>query len=150
MQTNAARARFLASSPELRVVRPPKDSWPAGTQFCGVCRSFVPIWYSRSSRCKACASAAAHAKGIEKTYGVELRAYNAILRAQGGRCGICRSVPRSARLAVDHDHATGQVRGLLCKRCNHDLLGAAHDDVEVLRRAVAYLESPPATRLPRP
>jgi hypothetical protein len=36
------------------------------------------------------------------------------------------------------------VRGVICKRCNHDLLGAAHDDIEILKRAIAYLESPPA------
>ena len=44
------------------------------------------------------------------------------------------------RLAVDHDHTTNAVRGLLCSKCNHELLGAAHDSLELLERAVAYLK----------
>ena len=47
-------------------------------------------------------------------------------------------------LALDHDHKTGAVRGYLCQRCNHDLLGAAYDNVDILRAAVRYLETPPA------
>ena len=82
---------------------------------------------------------------MQKTFGITAERYAELLRLQGGRCAICRARPRSKRLAVDHDHQTGAVRGLCCKRCNHDLLGAAHDDVELLRRAIAYLEAPPAS-----
>lgn len=50
--------------------------------------------------------------------------YDFLLRAQGGRCAICRTQPQSERkLCVDHDHQTGIVRGLLCDRCN---LGLGH------------------------
>jgi hypothetical protein len=48
------------------------------------------------------------------------------------------------RLAIDHDHKTGVVRGLLCKRCNSDVLGAADERSDILLRAAAYLEAPPA------
>lgn len=54
------------------------------------------------------------------------------------------------RLAVDHDHRTGEPRGLLCKRCNHDLLGSGHDDIKFLYRAIAYLLFPPAKYPVRP
>jgi len=102
--------------------------------------SYVPFFYTRGSRCIACASAASHAAAIKKTFGITAKEYDAKLQEQGGRCAICQSRPVSQRLAVDHNHQTNAVRGLLCKRCNHDLLGAAHDDVAILRRAVAYLE----------
>jgi hypothetical protein len=39
------------------------------------------------------------------------------------------------------------VRGLLCRRCNHRLLGSAHDATEILKRAIEYLEFPPAWRV---
>ena len=67
---------------------------------------------------------------------------------QGGRCAICRGLPRKNRLAVDHSHDESlAVRGLLCKRCNHDLLGAAHDSIELLKAAIEYLTNPPYSQL---
>jgi hypothetical protein len=88
-----------------------------------------------------------HGKRILETYGITGEEYEAILKAQGGVCYICEQPPRSKRLAVDHDHdKTGResVRGLLCRRCNHRLLGSAHDATAILKRAISYLENPPA------
>ena len=147
VQTAAARDRFLAAPPSMQVSRVAPSLWPADCRFCSGCRSFVPLFYTTGSRCKACASAAAHHGHIQKTYGIGTREYNAILAAQGGVCAICGARSRTKRFPVDHDHQTGGVRGILCKRCNHDLLGAAHDDIELLKRAIAYLESPPAERV---
>jgi len=134
------------------VAKVPKEAWPPGERWCAGCQSFVPLFYCSGSRCKACSSKAAHAQRVESTYGISPETYAAVLKAQGGRCAICRNVPRSIRLAVDHDHKTGEVRGLLCKRCNHDLLGGGHDDVIMLFRAIEYLLFPPAqhTELVRP
>lgn len=100
------------------------------------------------SRCKKCRSAAAHEKMIAATYGLTADAYQMLLDYQGGLCAICRRPSKVRRLAVDHDHATGLVRGLLCRTCNYDLLGRiARDDVTVLQRAVAYLLLPPLARI---
>lgn len=77
------------------------------------------------------------------TYGLTLEQYEALLASQDGACAICRG-KRRYLLAVDHDHKTGAVRGLLCKLCNSRMLTAARDDPAVLRRGADYLEQPPA------
>lgn len=71
-------------------------------------------------------------------------AYAELYNRQGGRCAICGKLAHEARkgvkhLSVDHDHATGRVRGLLCLRCNlHvDVVG----DATWLARARAYLSA---------
>lgn len=73
---------------------------------------------------------------LRHRYGITTGIRSAMLEQQGGRCLICQ---RSERLVVDHDHATGVVRGLLCTQCNH-LLGNANDDTTRLCAAIAYLE----------
>lgn len=60
---------------------------------------------------------ATRAKGL----GVDDATYTALLEAQDGHCAICPNTPKTRRLHVDHDHATGSVRGLLCHRCNRAL-----------------------------
>lgn len=123
-----------------------REKWPPGERWCAGCQSFVPLFYCTGTRCKACASKASYEKRLEKTYGISPETYQAIWKAQGERCAICRNKPRTIRFAVDHDHQTGEVRGILCKRCNHDLLGGGHDDVATLWRAISYLLAPPARR----
>lgn len=82
---------------------------------------------------------------IETTYGLTAEQYNAIYTFQGGRCTICqRSTGKTRRLAVDHDHQTGTIRGLLCKTCNTVVIGRY--GIEALSRAIAYLVDPPAPR----
>ena len=98
-------------------------------------------------RCRPCVSKAAHAKRIEETYGITAEQYAELLAYQDGACYICRRKPVSKRLAVDHDHATGYVRGLLCKACNRDVLGHLRDDLASLQRAIDYLTLPPALAL---
>lgn len=149
-QAAAANRRLLRTPEEQRVPRVPAKDWPEGERWCAGCQSFVPRFYVSGSRCKACASLAAHQRRVEGTYGISPEQYAEIFRRQGGRCGICRNQPRTIRFAVDHDHQTGEVRGILCKRCNHDLLGGGHDSVAGLWGAIAYLLDPPAQRDGRP
>lgn len=68
-------------------------------------------------------------------YGIEREAYEAMLADQGGVCAICG---RDEKLVIDHDHETGEIRGLLCHRCNF-ALGAVEDDTAILANAIAYL-----------
>lgn len=131
--------------PELRRKRVPERLWPEGTRWCAGCQSFVDLIDvpEGSGRCRACASAAIHSAHIERTYGLTAEEYDALLVQQGGRCAICRSRPKSKRLAVDHNHKTGEVRGLLCSRCNHDLMGSAWDSLNLAAALWHYLNTPP-------
>ena len=88
-------------------------------------------------------SASTHARRIEQTYGLTAEQYETLLAAQDGVCAICGG-SRRYRLNVDHDHSTGRVRGLLCRRCNK-LLRDVRDDKTVLYAAADYLDWPPAT-----
>lgn len=70
--------------------------------------------------------------------------YDRLYAAQDGRCAICRrATGKTRRLSVDHDHATGKVRGLLCRPCNQ-MLGHARDEELFFMRAWLYLNDPPA------
>ena len=78
---------------------------------------------------------------LQKTYSVSLSEYNEMLGAQDNRCAICGEASGEfiRKLAVDHDHETGQIRGLLCGRCNPGLGYFMHDP-ELLKQAIGYLE----------
>lgn len=68
---------------------------------------------------------------VRKNFGISIEQYETMLREQSGVCGLC-GLPENVRrrLAVDHDHKTGAVRGLLCFRCNTKLDWAlAHFDL---------------------
>jgi hypothetical protein len=82
---------------------------------------------------------------LRRRYGMAPEDYESMSAAQGGVCAICgRAESRVARgrllrLAVDHDHRTGRVRGLLCAECNVGI-GKLGDSPDRLRAAAAYLE----------
>lgn len=122
----------------------PDLSLSGDEKWCRWCLSIVPTFYMNGARCKACASAASHERRVASTYGLEAGQYETLLTLQQGRCAICRKRPRAKRLAVDHNHGTGKVRGLLCEPCNRRVLGGGHDSLQILKNAVYYLEHPPA------
>lgn len=90
-----------------------------------------------------------------KPYGIATveegeRIYRALYRAQGGRCYICRKATGASRLlAIDHDHVTGEIRGLVCSgsitamTCNRLI---AIFTRPMLLRAAAMLSDPPPAR----
>ena len=148
-QVEAARRRRAMIPDELARKRVPARQWPAGQRWCAPCQSFRDLedFADGASRCRPCASAATHGAMIAKTYGLSPAEYDRLLALQGGRCAICRGRPKSKRLATDHNHKTGAVRGLLCSRCNAEALGALHDSAELAWNAWVYLTAPPASLL---
>ncbi len=93
---------------------------------------------------------------VQRTYGVTPVEYRALYRAQGGVCYVCRIAtgptmkrPKARFLGVDHDHLTGEVRGLVCtgsqdaKTCNRLIAIRTRD---ALLRAAAMLSDPPPAR----
>lgn len=77
-----------------------------------------------------------------KQYGLTVEDYDKLFEDQNGRCAICKSDSfdkRRKALAVDHDHVTNKIRGLLCRRCNQ-AIGAFQDNPDLLRKAATYLE----------
>jgi Recombination endonuclease VII len=80
-------------------------------------------------------------KRVLAQYGLTLESYDEMLTAQNGACKICEKSPKEGErlLHVDHCHATGAIRGLLCDRCNVGL-GCFGDSHQHLLKAAAYLE----------
>jgi 5-methylcytosine-specific restriction endonuclease McrA len=83
-------------------------------------------------------NAKAHERSVMLKYGLKPGEYEAMLQAQDGKCAICGNKPVTIRLAVDHDHVTGRVRGLLCRRCNR-ALGLWEGDPTKMRNLIAYV-----------
>jgi hypothetical protein len=129
-----------------------EKDWEAGRRWCAGCQWMIPTEYASGSRCKACASRQRHRGYVERTYGITGDEYDALAALQGGRCYICRQMPQTIRLAVDHDHLTGLVRGLLCagqeQGCNWNYRKAL-GDIEVASRILAYATDPPMAQLRR-
>jgi hypothetical protein len=81
-------------------------------------------------------------KKLQDKYDIDIPIYEEMLAINKGRCWICNRLPTTVRLSVDHEHASGQVRGLLCYLCNKRLIGRAKraDSYKYLA-AFIYLEN---------
>jgi hypothetical protein len=80
-------------------------------------------------------------KYLERVYDISIEDYNLLLESQNNKCKICKRKCSSGKsLAVDHNHDSGEVRGLLCKNCNIGL-GMFFDNLDFLENAVLYLKS---------
>ena len=83
-------------------------------------------------------------KAWSRRYGISRQNYENLLEKQGDSCAICKTMDVQRKghtyFHVDHDHATGKVRGLLCDLCNRGL-GYFKDDPYLMSKGVAYLES---------
>lgn len=92
--------------------------------------------------CKVCSRARTfnqvRNRNLYNKYGITLDEYNLMLLKQNNVCLICNKTPGDT-MVVDHDHNTGNVRGLLCNLCNRGL-GMLGDDLNNIRRAMKYLE----------
>lgn len=139
-----------------------------GAKACSVCREAKPLEHfavyagrpsGRQSRCRECHNEAAKKSyqrhkqkrrdwHLRKTFGISAADYELMLTGQGGKCAICgrredtshtRGGIGAIRLAVDHCHETGAVRGLLCRSCNTAIGKFRHDPL-ILKAAIEYLE----------
>lgn len=78
---------------------------------------------------------------LNYTYGISVQQYESLLEEQGGGCAICGKTPEEEgrNLAVDHDHGTGEIYGILCATCNRVLVGKIREP-EAFKSAAKYLE----------
>jgi adenine-specific DNA methylase len=84
-----------------------------------------------------------HRRNTKRKYGISDTEYDSLYK--NARCAGCLRATatqhgrRTFRLVVDHNHATGKIRGLLCHDCNRTI-ATAHDDPSILRRLAEYLD----------
>ncbi len=74
---------------------------------------------------------------LGQKYGISEVEYNNLLLNQGGVCKICGNPPKAKKLAVDHSHLTGKIRGLLCRHCNM-LLGQIEKNITLINKIFRY------------
>ena len=78
---------------------------------------------------------------IEKKYGLSYKDWEGLWYSQDGRCAICdKFIDDLKDICIDHNHKTGEIRGLLCKECNLGI-GCFLDDPELTKLATEYLKS---------
>lgn len=124
---------------------------PDGHKYCPDCKTVKPRaeWH-RATRshdglgpyCKSCSAERNRRGYLRRTFGLDDASLRAMLDEQGGRCAICRD---DAPQHIDHDHATGEIRGVLCSKCNMGL-GLFDDDPARLDSAIRYLRRPRYTQ----
>jgi hypothetical protein len=138
--TNMAITRGLCNTHRLRLKRngTTEHLCPCGAQATNLAGR------PRCDKCRDDGKIATRRKAALKIlYGISWDDYVAMLAGQGNACAICHS-PDPGRgfdsFDVDHDHATGRVRGLLCHACNVGI-GHFNEDADSLLRAVAYLRA---------
>lgn len=139
------------------------------SKICTKCKTLKPLDQflldnrranGRGSHCRECnasycrkrnksdrAKQIARAYKLKHIFNISISDYNIMLEKQGGKCCICREseitidnrTNQVKKLAVDHCHTTGKVRGLLCANCNIGL-GKFKDNVLNLKTAIEYIE----------
>lgn len=135
---------------------------------CLTCKELLPLEayhrtnakggrFGRVGNCKVCRNAAIKARresdpALERArrlrskvwckYGLTQADVVRLEDEQGGVCKICGQEDTTVRacLHIDHCHVTGKVRGLLCHHCNV-LLGHSRDNIDILKKAIQYLEN---------
>ena len=117
---------------------------PEGHKFCPGCRAVKlrTEWHRRTSSpdglnvyCKACSKNRSRRDYLKRTFGLTPHELDSMIEMQGGVCALCR---RGQPEHIDHDHASGRVRGVLCGPCNMGL-GLFKDDPKRLSAAIEYL-----------
>jgi len=132
-----------------------------GKSYCCICGETKDVkefnkdkqsFYGISKRCKMCSKIKGKNRylkdkpkyqnyALNKKYNITLEDYNNMLISQNHKCAICGIMANDNKnLAVDHCHDTGNIRGLLCNKCNIGL-GYFDDNQETLNNAIKYLNN---------
>ena len=134
-----ARKRLIENGVTLR------GTWSNPVRRCrGKCGQVLPVgeFYGKKNYiCRKCTPDYQREKGqTYKKFGISVADYDALMAKQSQKCAICGRDQSefSKRFAVDHDHTSGKVRGLLCANCN-TAIGHLEDNVDWMRRAIDYL-----------
>lgn len=107
--------------------------------YCKVCSNERTTSYARNNKDKIPTTG----YSLKRRYGISSEEYLAMLEQQGNKCAICEidQCITGRAFAVDHDHTTKQIRGLLCSACNTGL-GMFKDNTKLLQQASEYLNKP--------
>ncbi|MGF6957277.1 endonuclease VII domain-containing protein [Paraburkholderia youngii] len=112
---------------------------------------FIPKAPSNLYCSQECSDHAWTTAYLKRTYDIDYDHYLSMLAEQSGVCALCggegfkMAGHHRLKLVVDHCHKTGRIRGLLCHNCNR-ALGLLHDDTDVIRKAIGYLEGETSIR----
>lgn len=113
-----------------------KHSKTNTSPYCKVCSNLRSTSYARNNKNKIPTTG----YSLKRRYGISSLDYEKLLLQQNNVCKICHSVCKTGRnLAVDHDHISKKIRGLLCSNCNQGL-GNFKDSQELLEKAILYLK----------
>ena len=137
------------------------------TKTCRVCKEILSVEryhnkqhgkYGKDTICKVCSKKKTYAyrqnemsplskytiarkSELKNKYGLTLEDYEKLFESQNGVCAICEKREQQNKLlAVDHNHKTGAIRGLLCSLCN-TAIGKLNDDPILIKKALNYLVS---------
>ena len=128
------------------------------TKTCPTCGIEQPIanFYTQKRQCRICIRdhqrrfrAARpdyhHGRNLKQRYGISVDEYETIIASQNSACPICEveisetlGYKQKRPVVVDHNHDTGEVRGILCSMCNM-MLGQARESTTILYKAIVYL-----------
>lgn len=130
----------------------------AESKICNKCEAEKPLtdfWshphgkFGKRPRCKDCVREqnsrykhkphVSRAWKLKTKFNLDVETYETMLAKQNGKCALCKKPPGIRRLAVDHDHRTGAIRGLIHWRCN-TAIGLLEDSPEMCMQAAAYLK----------
>ena len=98
---------------------------------------YLKEWYRKNPDKK-------RSQKYRRRYGIDVEDYNKMLAEQDNVCAICGNTDLGRKMAkyfvIDHCHKTGEIRGLLCHKCNM-ILGLCNDDPEILLSGALYLKN---------
>ena len=98
-------------------------------------------WQEKTSEEKQKINQSSRERRLQRVYGISIQKYNQLLEKQSFCCAICEKHQSKEKnsFAVDHNHFTGEIRGLLCYYCNHRVVGKHRDGI-LLRKIADYVD----------